>query len=322
MDMENVERQAAGPVAVVDGSYMDWTAILGGAVVAVGIATVFAAFGAALGLSFISARPDEGSFDVMVLVSAVWMVISLVASYMTGGYITGRMRRRVENAAAHEIEVRDGLNGLAVWGIGIILTVTLIQGAVSTTLSAAGSTVGAAADVAGSVVGNAAQGVMDAAGQAIGSDQVGYVTSGLLRPDRVAPPGPQGAADVSGDVGAILANVARTGEVTDAEKTYLASAVAATAGIPPEAAAQRVDSAIAAAQKLRSDAEALAEDTKQAAIKAAETARIGAILTAFVVAAASLVAAGAAHLGAVKGGRHREEGRLFGGFAARRVRGV
>lgn len=49
----------------------------------------------------------------------------------------------------------------------------------------------------------------------------------------------------------------------------------------------------------------------------AETARIGAILTAFILAAAALVAGVVAIAGAVRGGRHRDEGRLFGGFSYR-----
>lgn len=54
---------------------------------------------------------------------------------------------------------------------------------------------------------------------------------------------------------------------------------------------------------------------EEMARNAAETARISAILTAFFLTAISLVAGVAAYIAAVKGGRHRDEGRVFGGFA-------
>lgn len=99
-------------------------------------------------------------------------------------------------------------------------------------------------------------------------------------------------------------------------------------GATPAEAATRVDAAITATQTARSDAEKgladakaeadrLAADAKAVAIKAAEVARVSAILSAFLLASAAMVAAAAAYIGAVRGGRHRDEGRIFGGFAYR-----
>lgn len=336
--LETTSRSA--PERVLEGSYLDWPAIFGGAVVAVAAGSVFNTFGAALGLSVISAEPGEGSFDMMLVISAIWIVVSMVVSYMTGGYIAGRMRRRVETAATAEVTVRDGFNGLVVWGATLIVTLILLHGVVSTTLSAAGTAASAvgsvaqtAAEVAGSVAGGATQGAVEASGEDADQGAAGggllpnplnYITSTLLRPAQVsaAPAAETGspapaaaAADYSADVGAILGNVALTGDVSDAERSYLASAAAAQAGIPAAEAATRVDAAVAAAQKLRSDAEAALTQAREAATKAAETARISAVLAAFFAAATALVAAVAAHMGAVKGGIHRDEGRLFGGFA-------
>ncbi len=324
--------RGSAPERPLEGSYLDWPAILGGAVIAVAVGTVFTTFGAVLGLSVISAERGEGSFDVMLIVSAIWIVVTMVASYMAGGYIAGRMRRRVDSASPDEVSTRDGLNGLVVWGVGVIVSAMLVHGAASTSLSAAGAVASAAgsvaqtaATVAGDVAGGAAQGAVQAAGEEGGgvlANPVDFVTSSLLRPAQVAPAAPAGAAtapaDYSADVVSILGNVAMTGKVTDAERTYLASAVAAQAGIPAAEAATRVDTAVAAAQKIRTDAEAAIAEAKQAAIDAAEVARISAILAAFFAAATALIAAVAAHSGAVKGGKHRDEGRLFSGFAHHR----
>ncbi|MDB5664865.1 hypothetical protein [Cypionkella sp.] len=320
--------RSSTPDKPLEGSYLDWAAIVGGAVVAVAVGSVFTAFGAALGLSVISAEPGEGSFNVWLIVTGIWIVISMVASYMAGGYIAGRMRRPVGTATPDEVTARDGMNGLVVWGLGVIVSVVLVHGAISSSLSAAGSVASAAgsaaetvATVAGDVAGGAAQGAVQSAGQDAGAtaNPTDFLTSTLLRPNQVAAPtaggGAAPAADYSADAGAILSNVAMTGEISDTERAYLASAVSAQAGIPAAEAATRVDTAVAAAQKIRTDAENLATEAKNQAVEAAEVARISAILTAFLAAATALISAVAAHSGAVKGGKHRDEGRLFGGFA-------
>ena len=338
--MERTEEmtRASAPGKILDGSYIDWAAILAGAVLAVAIGSVFTGFGAALGLSTISAEPGEGSFNLLMIVSAVWIVVTLVASYMTGGYITGRMRRRIDGANADEVTTRDGINGLVVWGLGIVVSVMFLGSVASTTVSTAGSLASAAgsavetvATAAGSVVGGAAQGALSAAGamvpEEVKKDPMEFVSSTLLRPAQVAA-GVSDQADVALQATGILGNVVSTGEITDVERGYLISAVVANTGATQPEAATRVDAAIAAAQSARADAakivadtkaeaEKLAADAKDAAIKAAEVARVSAVLSAFLLAAAALVAAVAAYVSAVRGGRHRDAGRIFGGFAYR-----
>lgn len=338
MERTEAMTRASAPAQVLGGSYIDWAAIIGGGVVAVAVGSVFTGFGAALGLSTISAEPGEGSFNFMLILTAIWIVLTLVGSYMAGGYITGRMRRRIDSATAEEVTVRDGVNGLIVWGLGIVVSIMLLGAAASTTVSAvgtaataAGSVLGAAATTAGAVVGNAAEGALSAAGamvpEAAAKDPMSFVSDTLLRPAQVTP-GATGADDTARQTAAILGNVMMTGEITDAERGYLASAVTAATGATPAEATARVDEAVTAAQDAKAKAEQLAADAKaeadrlakeaeDAAIKAAEVARVSAILTAFVLAAAALVAGAAAYIGAVRGGRHRDEGRIFGGFAYR-----
>lgn len=328
--MERTEEmtRASAPGRATEGHYVDWHAILGGGVVAVAVGSVFAGFGAALGLSTISAEPGEGSLNFMILLSGVWVVISLVASYLAGGYIAGRMRRRIDAASAEEVTVRDGINGLIVWGVGIVLSVVLLGSAVSTTVSTAGSLATAATETAGAVVGNAAEGALSAAGAVVPeADPMRYVSSTLLRPAQVA----TGTADpalLAQESTVILGNVLATGEITEAERAYLLSAVAASSGATPAEAEARVEAAVTAAQAARAEAARMVADTEAAAtkfaadaedmaIKAAELARVSTILSAFLLAAAAMVAAAAAYVGAVRGGRHRDEGRIFGGFAYR-----
>lgn len=188
----------------------------------------------------------------------------------------------------------------------------LIAGAVSSTISAAGSVVEGAATATGSALG----GVADAAAKMLPDDPMASVTDALIRPAQVDP-ATADMAKLARQTAAILAHAVATGEVSAADRAYLVSATAAQTGLTAAEVETRVDAAIASAVKVRDDAVALAEKAKQAAIDAAETARISAVLTAFILAAAALVAAAASVNGAVKGGQHRDAGRIFGGLSFR-----
>ncbi len=302
----------SAPDHALNRSYMDWAAIAGGVVVATAIGTVFTAFGAALGLSAISAEPGEGSRTLAIVLTGIWMVVTLVASYTAGGYVAGRMRHRVDLAAADEVSTRDALNGLAVWGAGIVVAAIFLGGVVSSTLSAAGSAAGVAATAGGAALG----GVVEGAAGLLPEDLVAFVTDSLIRPAQVDPAAAD-RAELARQTASILGNVLTTGTVTDADRAYLVSATAAQTGLPPAEVTARVDQAVAAAMAARDDAAALAAEAEAMAIAAAETARKMAVLTGFLLAAASLVAAAASVTGAVKGGEHRDNGKVWGGLVHR-----
>ena len=105
----------------------DWSAILAGAVVSAGVASVFATFGLAVGLSTISPYEGDGSAFAKLLALALWAVWTAVSSVMVGAYIAGRMRRRSGTVSADEISIRDGVHGLAVWGAALILGAWLVS---------------------------------------------------------------------------------------------------------------------------------------------------------------------------------------------------
>ncbi len=318
--MERTEQltHASAPAHDRSGAYIDWAAIFAGAVVATAVAALFTGFGAALGLSSLSAEPGEGSFSFAVILTGLWMVITLVASYGVGGYIAGRMRRRVEDASAAEVAARDGVNGLVVWGVAMIAGFTVMASVVSGTVSAAGSVADTVATAAGSAVGGMAEGALAAAGAmvpgGVSANPVGFVTDTLLRP-ATASAGLSDPAELARQSGAILANVVATGEITDADRAYLVSATTTSSALTAAEAQTRIDAAIATAQSARTEAARLAEEAKQTAIDAAEAARISAVLAGFLIAAASLVAAAAAFVGGVRGGLHRDEGRIFSGLS-------
>jgi hypothetical protein len=323
------------PTATTDGSYVDWPAIFAGAVVAVGIALLLTTFGAALGLSSITLDGSDQSPTLELVLTAVWTVLTMVAAYLAGGYIAGRMRRRVETAEKDEVTARDGINGLVVWGLGTILSAMMLTNVLGLAANTAGSAVagagqvaGALTSAAGSAVGSVASGATNAV-QALIPDEAEnnpteYLSNQLLRPARVDPLAAD-PAELAQQAGSIMANVYRTGEVSDEDRTYLASAVAARTDLSQTAAENRVDQVITDAQNARqqaaealetakAEAQRLADEAEAVALEAARTARNAGIMTAFALAAAALIAGVAAYAGAVRGGRDRDAGRIFYGL--------
>lgn len=347
-------------------SYVDWPAIFAGTAIASGSMAVLTAFAGGLGLNAISADNGGEISTTWLVVTGLFVILSMVASYMLGGYITGRMRRPAGSADRNELTTRDGINGLVVWGIGTVISAFLALSVVSGSVRAVGSAAQTAVEATGSAVGGAAQGagqlaggVVSGAGNALGgvaqgagqatapsieqslpqglkTNPIDYFTDTLLRTDAPALNSDQNGADFQRQAGGILSNLLSTGEISDADRTWLANQIAARTGIPqPDAqtrvnqtvdrvqavrtaAQQRVDEAQKKVDELTAQAEKALQDAKTAAADTAEKARVTGILTAFLLAASSLVAAAAAYIGAVHGGRHRDEGRVWGGLAYRK----
>ncbi len=349
-----------------DRSYIDWAAILAGAAIAAGSSVVLTTFAAGLGLGAISADPTEGISGFGLVLTALFTAISMVAVYMLGGYIAGRMRKRVDAADKDEITARDGIHGLVVWALGMLVGGMLAMNAVGSGARAVGSAAGTAVEAAGSAVGGVAQGAGQLAGGAIsgvgqmvggaasGAGQLAagatenagelsdmlpegmqanpldYLTDGLLRQDE--PGAGYSEAALRREVSGIIMTLVRTGEISEADQQYLRSAVAARTGLSEAEVNQRVQQAIAQARQIRQEAEQRLEEAEQAlqqarqeaeaavanakeeAIQAAENTRQAGVLTAFLLAASSLLAAVAAYIGAVRGGRHRDENKLWGGL--------
>ncbi|QBX36120.1 hypothetical protein E4191_07980 [Paracoccus liaowanqingii] len=235
----------------------------------------------------------------MILVG-LFAFVSLVAVYGLGGYVAGRMRAR-HSASEDETEARDGVHGLTVWAIGMILGGMLAAGAISGGVRAAGSAATTAVEATGSAVGGALQGTGQLAGGIVGGagqlaggaisgvgqlaggaasgaaeaasgDSTGgnggnpldYLTDRLLRGEAAAP---QEFSDeaIRSEVTSILGTVLRTGEVPEDDLDYLRDALAARTELTPNQIDARVDQAVTQVQELRTEAEErLAEAQAQA----------------------------------------------------------
>lgn len=345
-----------------DAGYVDWGAIFAGAVVAAGVSLVFTTFAAALGLGSISVGQDGGISTLGLVLTALFVSVSVVAVYMLGGYVAGRMRRGVGDATNDETTARDGLHGLVVWGLGMLVagtfaasliggTARTVGNAAQTAVQATGSAAGGLAQGAGQLLGGAVSG----AGQAVGgaasaapslkdmlpegvqANPIDYLVDQMVRPNGQSNSGqPQDPAAAQKQVGTILTNLVRTGDIPDGDRLFLRDQVVARTGLSADEAdgrvkeavdkskamradaQKKVDDAKAEAERLKADAQKRFDDAKTQAEEAAEKARVASILTAFLLAASALVAAAAAFIGAVWGGRHRSEGRIWKGLSYNR----
>jgi hypothetical protein len=119
---------AAGPVPTPGGplSYIHWGPALAGAVVAAAVSFVLMGFASAVGLMVASPSPTWRDTSVwLAILSGVWIIVVATGSFALGGYLAGRVRSTWK-APADEVEFRDGVHGLLVWAVGVVLGVLLL----------------------------------------------------------------------------------------------------------------------------------------------------------------------------------------------------
>src|SRR3954463_15431013 len=86
---------------VVPGPYIQWSAVIAGAVSAAALATVLHAFAGAIGLAVTSTAPTwRDSNAGLWILSGVYLVLVALAAYGLGGYVAGVLRERFAPAAA------------------------------------------------------------------------------------------------------------------------------------------------------------------------------------------------------------------------------
>ena len=267
-------------------SYVDWPAIIAGILLASAISIVFISFGSAIGLNFLD-FDGEGASPIWIgIAAASWFLWVQISSFMAGGYLTGRMRRRHFDASEHESDVRDGAHGLLVWAGAAVLGTMIALGGV-----------GAAANAVGNVAATATEAASNAAEGSV--DNNAYFIDTLFRSNQPTASGD--TTTVRAEAGRIFAQAALgDGTIAADDKTYLANVVAANTGLTPEEASARVDQVAASVEQAR-----------QEAIEAARIARNTGIIGAFLIAASLLISAIGAYWAAQKGGNHRDEQTVF-----------
>jgi hypothetical protein len=274
----------------------------------------------------------------------MWAVSTIVGAVLALGLVSGGVKTAT-TAASSVVEAGGQAASGALQGAGQVV------GGVA---SGVGQVAGGAVSGVGQLVGGAAQGVGQAAGNGSLSDMLpagaqsnpmDYVVDRLLRPGESAPQ-QYSDADIQREIADIVGTVLRTGNLPDEDRDYLKRAVAARTSLSDPEVDARIDAAVgqvtairdeaqkklddarkaaeeaiadakSQAEKAQAEAEKRVEDAKQAAIDAAETARHAAVWAAFLLATSTLISGAAAFAAAIKGGRDRDAGTVWGGLLHR-----
>jgi hypothetical protein len=292
-------------------SAVSWGAIIAGAVVAAAASLILLALASGLGLASVSPWPNSGAslttFSVMTAIGLI--VVQWVAAGL-GGYMTGRLRTKWTGTHTHEVFFRDTAHGFIMWALSTVLVASLLA-------SAAASLVGAGAHGAAMVASGAAAGGAGAAGSAVassgsagtsGAGANSGASAGTMSPVgsvsaynvdtlfRSAQPNANGGgstnsggsnADSRAEATRILARSLSSGDVSAADRTYLAQLVAARTGISDTEAQKRVDDTIAQVQADETKARQAADSARKASAAASIFTALSMVIGAFIACAAA-----------------------------------
>jgi hypothetical protein len=250
-------------------SFLQWTPVFAGALVASAVSLVLIAFGTALGLGIVSSSPTwRDTSPALTVVSGLYLLLAALVSFGVGGYVAGRLRERWDPSAHSDVvEFRDGTHGVVAWALAVVITGVVAAASVASLTSKTAPPATSSATTAGEPL-------------------IAYELDRLFRGDRRAVEGDITYARA--EAGRIL--LAATGRqgITPEDRAYLARLVAARTGLAQPDAERRVEDAITAAST------------------AVQKARRSAVILGFATAASLLAGAAAAWYAACAGGRHRD----------------
>ena len=250
-------------------SFLQWTPVFAGALVASAVSLVLIAFGTALGLGIVSSSPTwRDTSPTLTMVSGLFLLLAALVSFGVGGYVAGRLRERWDPSAHSDVvEFRDGTHGIVAWALAVVITGVVAAASVASLSSKTTPPATSSATTAGEPL-------------------IAYELDRLFRGDRRAVEGDITYARA--EAGRIL--LAATGRqgITPDDRAYLARLVAARTGLAQPDVERRVEDAITAAST------------------AVQKARRSAVILGFATAASLLAGAAAAWYAACAGGRHRD----------------
>jgi hypothetical protein len=271
--------------------YVDWCAIAAGAVMATAVSIILFTFGTAIGLSMVSPYEGEGASRAAYLATlGLWSLWVIVSSFMAGGYLAGRLRRRVGDGTEHEVDVRDGAHGLLVWATGVVLASLLlilgVTGLVGTAATAGAPAAAAASDNnGGGVTAFTVDSLFRAPANAPAPQATVDPATGAMT---AAPPAGDAAAERD-EVTRLLTYGLSDGQLGAEDKAHVARLISRRTGMSETEAQARIDTVLAKAKET------------------ADAARKIGLIVGFLTAAALLVGAAAGAWAAALGGRHRDQ---------------
>ncbi len=258
-------------------STVSWRAVLAGAIASLAITLILLAFGVGVGFSVVSPWANAGvSATTFTLAAGIYLIVVAMLSSTIGGYIAGRMRSQWRTVHEHERYFRDTAHGFLVWALATIVSAAVLGGATTNLLSGVSA------------------GLVPAASSAAQASPNAVTIDNLLRTDSSAATPPNSGSDINatrGEIARILGpGLRKGGDVSPAERTYLAKVVSIRTGLSQGDAQQRVEQVL-------TQAKATADQARKSAAK-----------FSLWLAASMLAGALAAALAAVEGGnlRNRE----------------
>ena len=251
----------------VTASGVSWAAVVAGAVAAAALSLILLALGSGVGLSSISPWSAAGDSASRIGTTAIcWLIASQLLASAMGGYLAGRLRTKWVTVHTHEVYFRDTAHGFLVWAVGVVITAAFLA-------SAATAMVGGIAKVGASA--------------APATDPNAYFVDALFRSDH--PVADRSGVPERAEVGGILANGLRHGDIPSADKAYLSGLVAERTGLS------------------RADADTRVSDVWIQVRESADTARRAAAHLSYWTFLALLVGAFTASLAATIGGKQRDD---------------
>lgn len=280
-------------------SAVSWGAVFGGAVVSASISLMLLAAGAGLGFVSVSPWTNAGVTAATFGIAAmIWLAVVHLVSAGAGGYLAGRLRTKRVGLHTEEVAFRDTAHGFMAWAVGAILSTVLLASAASAVIGGTARLGASAAFGVGSAVSGAASQVAGRLGLS-SLDPSAYVTDTLFRAERPASSSAD-TAPARAEVGRILAMSIRNGDMSPADKSYVASVIAAQTGVSQPDAEKRITDAIAKTKETVAKAEQTARETADMARKATASFALATFI-------AMLIGALAASYGATLGGRARDK---------------
>src|ERR1700710_2636727 len=116
-----VEPDVGGPLDT-EPRYLQWTPVIAGALAATALSLILVTFAAAVGLGVSSTSPTwRDASAALWILSGIYLILQALLSFGFGAYIAGRLRRPLAAGLSDQVENRDGLHGLAVWALAVVL---------------------------------------------------------------------------------------------------------------------------------------------------------------------------------------------------------
>ena len=299
-------------------SAASWQAIFAGAFVAVSVSLLLVSLGSGLGFAAISPWPGHGvSAATFTVTTAIWLIVTQWISACLGGYIAGRLRTKWVGTHTHEVFFRDTAHGFVTWSVATVFVAAVLAGSVSSlvggSLHALGSATSAGPSASGpgaltsgsggepAMTGDGLPGVGSASLSTAGGAMAGGAAGAA---PQIGTPGSSnpGFSHVDADSDPriealyIAFHAMTTGDVSPADRSYLAGRVAAQTGISTADAQTRVDAFVADLQAAETKAKAAADKARKAAAEASIYLALSMLVGAFI-----------ASVSAALGGRLRDE---------------